>query len=155
MQPIEYRETDIAGIELIRPLWIQLNRHHQTNARAFQDVYARWTFDDRKAYFLTVAQQGSLRIDLAFDPEQGRYAGYCVSSLSKDLYGEIESIYVEEAYRSLGIGTNLLIRALAWLNNSGSIRYRVSVADGNEDAFPFYRKFGFYPRMTVLEQRRD
>ena len=155
MQPVEYQETDIAGIERIRTLWIQLNRHHQANARAFQEVYARWTFDDRKAYFITVAEQGSLRIDLAFDPEQGRYAGYCVSSLSKDREGEIESIYVDETYRSLGIGTNLLTRALTWLNNRGSIRNRVSVADGNEDAFPFYRKFGFYPRMTVLEQLRD
>lgn len=112
-------------------------------------------FDDRKAYSITVAEQGSLRIDLAFDPEQGRYAGYCVSSLSENLAGEIESIYVDETYRALGIGTNLLSRALTWLNNNGSIRNRVSVADGNEDTFPFYRKFGFYPRMTVLEQRRD
>ncbi len=155
MQPIEYRQTNIAGIELIRPLWIQLNRHHHTNARAFRDIYARWTFDDRKAYFVKISERGSLRIDLAFDPEPGLYAGYCVSSLSEDRAGEIESFYVEETYRSLGIGTNLMTRALAWLNNNGSIRNRVSVADGNEDAFPFYRKFGFYPRMTVLEQRQD
>lgn len=155
MQPVEYQETDITGIERIRPLWVQLNRHHHANARAFRDIYAGWTFDDRKAYFTTVAQKGSLRIDLAFDPEHGRYAGYCISSLSKDRAGEIESIYVDETYRMLGIGTNLLTRALTWLNNNGSIRNRVSVADGNEAAFPFYRKFGFYPRMTVLEQQRD
>jgi ribosomal protein S18 acetylase RimI-like enzyme len=143
MQPVEYQETDINGIELIRPLSIQLNRHHHANARVFQDVYARWTFDDRKAYFTTIAQQGSLRIDLAFDPEQGRYAGYCVSSFSKER-GEIESIYVDEAYRMHSIGTNLLTRALMWLNNNGSIQNRVSVAEGNEAAFPFYQKFGFY-----------
>jgi len=155
MQPVEYQETDITGIELIRPLWIQLNRHHHTNACAFRDIYARWTFDDRKAFFSKIALRGSLRIDLAFDPELGRYAGYCVSSLSEDRTGEIESIFVEKTYRSLGIGTTLLTRALTWLNNSNSIRNRVSVADGNEAAFPFYLKFGFYPRMTVLEQRRD
>lgn len=155
MQPVAYRETDITGIELIRPLWIQLNRHHRANARVFKDVYARWTFDERKAYFVKVAERSLLHIDLAFDPEQEQYAGYCVSSLSEDRAGEIESIYVEETYRSLGIGTNLLSRALMWLNNNGSIRNRVSVADGNEATFPFYRKFGFYPRMTVLEQRRD
>ncbi|HEX3001699.1 MAG TPA: GNAT family N-acetyltransferase [Methanoregula sp.] len=153
--PIEYRKTDIADIELIRPLWIQLNRHHQANARVFRDVYARWTFDDRKEYFTKIAERGYLRIDLAFDPDPGVYAGYCISSLSEDHTGEIESIYVAEPYRSLGIGTNLLTRALTWLSNNGSIRNRVSVADGNENAFPFYRKFGFFPRMTVLEQQRD
>ncbi|PKG33277.1 N-acetyltransferase [Methanoregula sp.] len=155
MPAIEYQETDLSGIELIRTLWTRLNTHHHANARVFQDVYAGMTFDDRKAYFSKIAMQGSLRIVLAFDPEQGIYAGYCVSSLSKDNEGEIESISVDETYRMQGIGTNLLTRALTWLNNNGSIRNRVSVADGNEAAFPFYRKFGFYPRMTVLEQSRD
>jgi len=55
----------------------------------------------------------------------------------------------------LGIGTNLLTRALTWLNNNGSVRNRVSVADSNKDAFRFYLKVGFYPRMTILEQWRD
>ena len=34
-------------------------------------------------------------------------------------------------------------------------RARVSVGDGNEVAWVFYRKFGFYPRMTVLEQKKE
>jgi len=92
MHPVEYRETDIAGIELIRPLWIQLNRHHHANARVFQEVYARWTFDECKVYFATVTERELLRIDLGYDPGRERYAGYCVSSLSEDRAGENESI---------------------------------------------------------------
>jgi len=152
---IEYHITDIHRIELIRTLWIQLNEHHRSHAGAFQDHYRQWTFDDRREYFLKIAAAGSLRSDLARDPRSGRYIGYCVTSFSKDREGEIESVFVEEAYRSQGVGATLVGKALAWLTENGAIRNRVSVADGNEEAFPFYRKFGFFPRMTVLEQKKD
>jgi ribosomal protein S18 acetylase RimI-like enzyme len=153
--PIEYHTKDIVGIDLIRPLWDQLNEHHRKTARVFKSTYMQWIFEDRKAYFGKVAGNGPFRIDLAFDPVQRRNIGYCVSSLSPDKTGEIESVYVEEGFRSQGIGTVLVTKALAWLNENGSVCNRVSVADGNEDAFPFYQKFGFYPRMTVLEQKKD
>ncbi|PKG31233.1 N-acetyltransferase, partial [Methanoregula sp.] len=50
-------------------------------------------------------------------------------------------------------GSELVSRALAWFREGHAQRIRVSVADGNEAAFAFYRKFGFFPRMTVLEQK--
>jgi diamine N-acetyltransferase len=81
--------------------------------------------------------------------------GYCVSSLSEDKTGEIESIFLENGYRSQGIGTDLMLRALAWMDKDGATRKRVSVGNGNEEAWKFYEKFGFYPRMTVLEQKTE
>ena len=114
------------------------------------------TFARRKAYFEKLAASGSLRLDLAFDLENGgKDVGYCVSSLSPEKSGEIESIFVEETYRSRGIGSALMKTALAWFGEHGSVQNRVSVSDGNEGAGEFYRKFGFYPRMTVLEQKKD
>jgi len=156
MHPVEYRVTDINDIEYIRPLWIQLNEHHFTKARIFQNHYRQMTFNDRKAHFEKVAAAGSLRLDLAFDPQEGsRYVGYCVCSLSQEMSGEIESIFVEENYRSKGIGSALVSRTLAWLDENGSVRNRVSVADGNEAAWAFYKKFGFSPRMMILEQKKE
>ena len=114
------------------------------------------TFDKRKAYFVKVSAAGPLKLDLAFDPEgKGRYVGYCVSSCSAEKTGEIESIFVEDSYRSGGIGSALMTRALAWLDENGSIRNRVAASDGNDGVWDFYQKFGFYPRLTVLEQKRD
>ena len=153
--PVQYTTADISGIELIRPLWDQLNAHHHANARAFREVYSGWTFDDRKHSLEKLAETSLLRIDLALDPAAGRYIAYCVSSLSRDLDGEIESVFVEERCRSAGIGSELVSRALAWLGEGHAQRIRVSVADVNEEAFAFYRKFGFFQRMTVLEQKND
>jgi ribosomal protein S18 acetylase RimI-like enzyme len=78
-----------------------------------------------------------------------------VSSLSPERGGEIESIFILERYRSLGIGSTLVNRALAWFSENCTVRNRVSVSDGNEAAEGFYKKFGFYPRMTVLEQKNS
>ena len=150
--PIEYHTTDIAGIEVIRPLWNRICEHHRIRARTFRAFFEQTTFDDRKAYFVRCAEAGDIRVDLASD--RGRCIAYCVTSLSTEHTGEIESPYVDETYRSQGIGTALMIQALAWLDENGSVENRVAVAEGNEEAFPFYRKFGFYPRRTVLEQVR-
>ncbi|MDV2481862.1 GNAT family N-acetyltransferase [Methanoculleus sp. Wushi-C6] len=152
--PIEYRTTDFAGIDVIRPLWNRICEHHRIRARTFRAFFERVTFDDRKAYFARCAEAGDLRVDLACDPAAGRCVGYCVTSLSAERIGEVESLYVDEAYRSQGVGTALMHRALAWLDENGSIENGVSVAEGNEEAFPFYRRFGFYPRRTMLEQVR-
>ena len=58
---------------------------------------------------------------------------------------------MEAAYRSKGIGTILMIRGLARVDTIGIVRKRVPVRDGNEAAWAFYRKSGFFPRITVPE----
>ncbi len=152
---IEYQITDERDLESIRPLWEKLNEHHHAKARHFRRHYETWGFDDRKAYFEKAAESGTLRLDLACDKDKGKYIGYCVSSISLEGHGEIESIFIEEAYRSRGIGAALLSAVISWMDSVGVLRKRVAVADGNEDSWGFYQRFGFYPRMMLLEQKND
>lgn len=151
MTPVEYCESDASGLERVRPLWTALNDHHHEHSRWFRKQYEQMIFEDRAAHFLAIARTGSLRVDIARDPEAGLDAGYCVSSLTPETIGEIESIFVLEAYREHAIGSTLVTRALAWMRAGGAARIRVSVAQGNEAAEGFYGRFGFLPRMTVLE----
>jgi ribosomal protein S18 acetylase RimI-like enzyme len=153
MHAVLYRTTGYNEIEIIRPLWEQLNAYHHTKASRFRDHYEKMTFEDRRSHFCRLHESGHLRLDLAQDKKTGRYIGYCVSSLSADNSGEIESLFVDSEFRSAGIGTALVTRGLGWMDSLGAVRKRVSVGDGNESAWVFYRKFGFYPRMTVLEQK--
>jgi diamine N-acetyltransferase len=155
MVKTEYRITDIGEIELIRELWTELNAHHRDRAKMFCDYYDRTTFDVRKEHFQKIAVTGLVRVFLASDKENGRVIGYIVCSLSSDHTGEIESVFVTERYRRSGVGSRLVTLGLTWFDGAGSVRNRVSVADGNEEAWAFYRKFNFYPRMTVLEQKKD
>jgi GNAT superfamily N-acetyltransferase len=159
MPTIEYRRTDIREINSIRHLWLLLNEYMSTRTTYFYRHFEQMTFEKRKAYFEQVASAGSLCVDLAFNVrDRDRYVGYCVSSLltekTGEITGEIESIFVDEAYRSCGIGSTLVTRALGWLDENGSTRNRVSVSEGNGSVENFYKKFRFYPRMTVLEQKK-
>ena len=51
MPPFEYLTTDIRDIDIIRPLWIQLNEYMYTRATTFRSHFEQMTFDKRKAYF--------------------------------------------------------------------------------------------------------
>lgn len=156
MPQISYRDTGIHEIDIIRPLWEQLNEHHRRMSRAFMDHYVHMTFEDRKAYFRRITATGKVRVNLDFEDGGDKHCvGYCVTSLSQESAGEIESIFVDESYRSRGIGTTLVNRAITWLDHQGSIRNRVSVGEGMEIVLEFYRRFGFHRRMTVLEQKRE
>jgi ribosomal protein S18 acetylase RimI-like enzyme len=155
MHAVLYQVTGFDEIELIRPLWEQLNEYHHAKASRFRDHYEQMTFEDRRSHFCRLHEDGHLRLDLALDEITGRYIGYCVSGVSADNTGEIESLFVDREFRSAGIGTALVTRGLGWMDSLGVVRKRVSVGDGNESAWAFYRKFGFYPRMTVLEQKTE
>ena len=51
MHAVDYRTTGISEIELIRPLWEQLNGYHLTKASHFRMHYERMTFEELKIAF--------------------------------------------------------------------------------------------------------
>jgi ribosomal-protein-alanine N-acetyltransferase len=70
-----------------------------------------------------------------------------------DHVGEIESLYVSPAHRGKKLGEELLKRLMDWFSGNGAASVEVRVAVGNESTHALYRKFGFYPRQTVLTKR--
>ena len=93
-----------------------------------------------------------MRVDLAVNEASECIVGYCVSNFNGEKTGEIESIFVNVAYRGLGIGDSLMKNALSWMDKEGAAAKIVEVGDGNEQAFGFYARYGFLPRKTVLKQ---
>jgi ribosomal protein S18 acetylase RimI-like enzyme len=152
MSNISYVSGDERLLDDVKELWESLNEHHRKSAVHFAEHYSKFTFDDRKVSLVKKAQMGQLRVDLAVNEASCKYLGYCISSVDNEGTGEIESIYVDEDYRKHGIGMELMERALQWMDNIKVKKKTVTVAAGNENAFGFYEKFGFYPRKTFLEQ---
>lgn len=145
---------DASGsIDRIELLWLCLNQHHIDRSPFFSDAYSRKTFDTRKKEMLLKAKGGQIRTDIAYDSEINAPIGYCVSIIHADDMGEIESLIVQKEYRGLGIGESLMERAMRWMDEHNVKRKILEVYFGNEDAFTFYERFGFYPKVTVLEQR--
>lgn len=123
MATIVYTETDHKSIDVIEPLWARLNEHHRVLSPNFSSHYEKFTFEQRRKELLEKAARGLMHISLAKDIDEGRYVGYCVSSVLMDgdsPTGEVDSIFVENAYRSCGIGDSLMKRSIEWMDSKGA-----------------------------------
>jgi ribosomal protein S18 acetylase RimI-like enzyme len=141
------------GLDLIMPLWEKLRLHHLGVSSYFKNHYNAVTLDLRKKQLVEKSQNGALRVDLARNWDTKEYIGYCVTSITPEKQGEIDSIYIEKNYRGLGIGDELMTRALKWLDARSVKKKILGVGEGNEGVFAFYRRYHFYPRTTILEQK--
>jgi ribosomal protein S18 acetylase RimI-like enzyme len=142
------------GVELlddIQPLWEGLNQHHALVSPHFKADFHAKTFARRKAALLGKYAEGKLRIDLA--QANGETIGYLISAITTDGVGEIESIFIDNAYRGQTIGDQLMRRALAWLDEQSVHTKVIDVAFGNERAYAFYARYDFYPRVVTLKQK--
>jgi ribosomal protein S18 acetylase RimI-like enzyme len=150
---ITYYETDANELDLIKELWEKLNSHHKARSKYFYQEYEKIVFEDRKKQLLTKVEEGNLRIDLAVDTDSKKSVGYCVSSFS-NRNGEIDSIYVDENFRNMGIGDSLMRRALKWMDKKDVVNREIKLSTGNDDAIQFYSHYGFHPKHIILKQRK-
>ena len=139
-------------IDEIQPLWEQLNQHHASVSSYFASDFQSKTFVGRKKALLEKYVDGDMRIDIAVS--QTRNIGYLISAITPDGVGEIESIYIENGFRGQAVGDQLMQKALDWLEAQGVHTKVIDVAVGNERAYMFYQRFGFYPPVVTLKQKR-
>ncbi len=150
---ITYLSGGLEQLEVIRPLWQGLNHHHQAISLHFRQEFATYTFDQRVASLQHSYADQAIHLDIACCGE--RPVAYIISAVSPAGVGEIESIYVEAEFRGQGIGDDLMKRGLAWLKAQDAEVVEVKVAVGNEGAFPFYARYGFYPRLVTLKRKNS
>lgn len=113
---ISYIELKKNQIDEIKPLWEELNNQHGDLSTHFPERYDKFSFKDRKKDILKKSENRTLKIDIAKDKNTKSYIGYCISSISDELIGEIDSIYLEEKYRSYDIGNEFMERSLiGWI----------------------------------------
>ena len=150
---IRYYETDEKELDYVKELWEKLKHQHQSKARYFFQEYENVVFENRKEKLLKKSEKGFLRVDLALDSSNEEVVGYCISSISNEI-GEIDSLYVEENFHSMGIDDNLMKRALTWMDSEGVENRKVKLFAGNDDTIQFYSHYGFHPIQIILKQKR-
>ncbi len=148
---IKFERIKISRIELIKPLWEKLNQIHYRDSIYFKDSYIKFTFEKRIEKFLNM-NEDDIFIE-AVITDDNTIIGFCITTISGDKTGEIESICIEEQYRRKKIGEKLIKNSLQWLKNKKASTVGLAVSYGHESVLPFYEKFGFYPRTTRLEQK--
>jgi GNAT superfamily N-acetyltransferase len=152
MSRIIYVTGGVELLNMVAPLWAELNRHHQSVSEYFSDAFAAFTFEARRQSLIDKAAQGQLRVDLARS-ESGTEAGYCISSIDAAGTGEVDSLYVRPVFRRQGVGDALMRRALPWMDEERVQSKTIAVILGIEQVLTFYRRYGFFPRIISLKQR--
>jgi ribosomal protein S18 acetylase RimI-like enzyme len=149
---IKYLSGDQKMLDQVRAMWEELNRYHCDRSQHFKEHYLAMTWQKRKYTLLKKAVDGAMQVEIAVEEPSDCKVGYVVSTVNSEKTGELESIYIKEAYRGLGIGDQLMRDALDWMDQNGVISKQVEVSVGNEVAWGFYGGYGFLPRKTLLKQ---
>lgn len=150
MASIEYLEGSAELIDQVAPLWERLKQHHAQFSQHFPESIKKTTFAQRKQRWQKEAAEGQLQVLLAYQSQ--KLIGYCVSGINQNV-GEVHSIFVDPDTRGEHVGTQLMNQALHWMDQNQVKSKKVEVATGNEAAYPFYERFDFFPRTTILLQK--
>ena len=132
-------------LELLGPLWDELNEHHLRGSDHFKAWFRDYTFEKHVAMRI----RGKDCLAQAVESD-GRREAFCISTMDGISRGEIDSLYVREEYRRRGMGRLLVESSLSWFEERRAAEVTISTAGGNEEVFGFYAKFGFFPSCHTL-----
>ncbi len=152
MNEIEYLTIPEHQCARIKPLWTALRTHIKTKNSRFSKHMQIQSFEERMDEIRNRSEMGDIRIEIARDSARGTDIGYCIASISGDNSGELDSLFITDSYQKRGIGIELGIHAINWMNCHGVEKKRIWVTYGNEEVLGFYEHLGFFPRYYILEE---
>jgi ribosomal protein S18 acetylase RimI-like enzyme len=141
-------------VDLIKPLWEELNHYHLEQSVHFKEKFETMSFEARKNKLLS-NRHPHTNIDLVYEKVTDDLIGYCVSTVNSEKVGEIDSLYVKPHCRKFGFGDLLMDNALSWLETKNVTSKVIVVSGGNEQAVAFYEKYSFYTKSIILEQKNN
>ena len=149
MDNFEFINGGIEILDIVQLLWEKLNKQHGNLSTYFQHQFRENNFENRKSKFVS---KSTIAINVDLIKRNELYIGYCISTINSDSVGEIDSLFIEEEYRKLGLGDKLITRALEWLNSNNVKSKIIAVAEGNEAVLEFYKKYNFNKRIVILQE---
>lgn len=151
MPQIEYETAGAEAIDLIAPMWEQLNAYQAVCCKDFGDAFKGRTIDSRKKRWIASGANG-LRVRLV--KSDGVLVGYCLSFIDDGMNGTLESLFVDDSMRGKGIGLALAKDSLDWFASKGTKTENLEVTAGNDNARAFYDKLGFRPFKTTMRLKK-
>ena len=145
---IQIKSGGIEIIDAIESLWEELKTHHLGVDHIYPNGIAKAEFQKRKK---ELTDKGKLLlIELAQTSKDRKIIGYCLSTITESNIGELDSIFIDSRYRRCGIGSELVQRALDWMDACGVETKKVNVLQINEEATALYSRFGFKTRQLEM-----
>ena len=150
MDSFKFREGSSELLSFCDNLWKLFIENQIQNAGEMSVGIAAYIKDLRDGGLLTKTKDGKLHVQLAYTSNENNSIGFCITSLSENHIGEVETLFVLDKYRGNNIGTKLFQRSLQWMEENNAQTQKLAVVAGNEQIFSFYQKFGFLLGCTVL-----
>jgi GNAT superfamily N-acetyltransferase len=152
-------------IEELRPLWLELFRHHRevgADAGRYTDeesswrhrasLYREWLAQE-PSFVLIARAAGGDALGYALVHVHPPDAEILDTWLAGELVAELETLVVTAGARGTGVGSALLDGVEAELLRLGVADYAVGVLAGNDEARRLSESRGFKPQMLRLAQR--
>ena len=149
---ITYKELEIDDVSRIEPLWKELITYLKEKSKLHKQEYVNKTFEGRMKGYYDKISNGYYRILVAKD--ESKDIAYCLSSITKDKIGEIDSLYINPLYRNKGIGEYLIKDAFMFFDQHQTVKDIVQASEGNEEVLSFYEKQGFFMRYYTLSRNK-
>ncbi len=151
----EIRRGSLQNIDTIQPLWEKLNKIHADVSVDFSKRFQHMGWQSRKEKL--IQKSSALMFDYVIESTSESVIGYCISTVEKDNQkaGEIDSLFIEEEYRNLRIGSTLMQRAVDWLVQQHTETQKLLVVTGNEQVLEFYKELGFNPLFITLQKGEE
>jgi ribosomal protein S18 acetylase RimI-like enzyme len=152
-QPVvEIRLAGGDDLPSVEPMWLALYEHQRANGMILElppNAYGHWAASLRPllgrfaCLFLAESEAnavGFLAGRIRSLPQY--FGGYPV--------GFISDVFVSETHRSLGIGGQMVSRAINWFEQSGIARVELQVITNNEGAQKLYRSMGWRDELVQM-----
>jgi diamine N-acetyltransferase len=146
---VTFIEGSYELLDRIGPLWKKLALLHAGFSPYFAEDFKKRTFAGRKQELIAKSYRKRLHVIIARSSD-GRTIGYAIGTINNLEVAELDSLFVEKPFRIKGTGSRLVAMMIAWFERHRVASIMVNVALGNESTFSFYRRFGFFPRVTTL-----
>jgi GNAT superfamily N-acetyltransferase len=140
-------------LDRIGPLWKKLALLHAGFSPHFAEEFRQGTFARRKQELIAKSCRKLLHVIIARSGSNGVAIGYAIGSINNMKVAELDSLFVEKSFRTMGTGSRLVAMMIAWFERHSPDSITVNVALGNESTLPFYLRFGFFPRVTTLVRK--
>lgn len=150
-----------SSLDLLRPLWLSLHRHHQTiapNLGPYVDDDTSWAMRRRfyaecllrKGSFAFLAYSGEDLIGYALVLVQPTSAMWSDTWVTGDRTAELETLVVTPEQRGKGFGASLLDRVESELDRLGIKDLIIGALPTNTEVLDMYRRRGFAPTWLVM-----
>ncbi len=140
-----YNDIAIHELEKIRELWNKNSQFHIKQSKYFSGEHNEEMFNNRISSWKTY-----LHLKITVCEVDNKIVAYILSTM-KESVAVVESLYVLEENRGLGIGRNILVRHLKWFREIKAQKVSVTTVYGNSSAIEFYKAMGIYPKTVNLE----